>query len=74
MWWKLVVTWLKEKVDLDVDLDLGDGIIAVSVTVSVGEAVVLAERFEWDLPTEKTASKKLLAKAATRVKLPIGAA
>ena len=70
MWWKTVLNWVRERVDVDVDLDLDGHTVAVSVTVSFNEAVVLAERFEWTLPST-TEPVKLAGKAARRSKLAV---
>ena len=50
MWWKTIANWLRDKVDVDVALDLGKGTVALSLTVRLNEAMLLAERFEWNLP------------------------
>lgn len=70
MWWKTVLNWVRDRVDVDVDLDLDGRTVAVSVTVRFNEAVVFAERFEWTLPATAQAVK-LTGKLARRS--PIGA-
>ncbi len=50
MWWKTVVRWLRDRIDVDVDVDLEDGQVQVAVTVAVGEVTVLPERLAWRVP------------------------
>ena len=65
MWWKTVVSWLRDRVDVDVDLDLEDGTVEAAVTLKVGELVVFTEHFAWPLP-ERGARRRLAGKAARR--------
>ena len=67
MWWKSVVRWVRERVDLDVDVDLDGKQVGLTVTVTVrfGDAVLLHERFDWPLP-EVGKAAKLAGKAARR--------
>lgn len=65
MWWKTVLNWLRDRVDVDVDLDIEGDAVAVSVTVRFNEAVVLSERFEWPLPSLDRPAR-LAGKAARR--------
>lgn len=65
MWWKTILNWLRDRVDVDVDLDLDGDSVAVCVTVRFNEAVLLSERFEWSLPTRDRPAR-LLGKAARR--------
>jgi hypothetical protein len=50
MWWKAVLKWLRERIDIEVELDFDDPLVQVTVTVLFIEAAVIAERFEWTLP------------------------
>ena len=50
MWWKAIVNWLRERVDVEVDLDIDDDVVQLTVNVLFNETVLLAERFEWELP------------------------
>lgn len=63
MWWKTVLKWVRDRVDVDVDLD--GRTVAVAVTVKFSEAVLLSERFEWPLPPTGRPAK-LAGKAARR--------
>lgn len=65
MWWKTVLKWVRDRVDVDVDLDLDGRTVAVAATVKFNEAVLLSERFEWPLPTPGRPAK-LASKAARR--------
>ncbi len=65
MWWKSVVRWVRERVDLDVDVDLDGKQVALTVTVRFGDALLLHERFDWPLP-EVGKAAKLAGKAARR--------
>ena len=50
MWWKTVLRWLRERIDLEVELDFDDPLVQVTVTVLFNGAPVIAERFDWSLP------------------------
>jgi len=65
MWWKTVLKWIRDRVDVDVDLDFDGDAVAVSVTVRFNEAVLLSERFEWSVPA-KDRPARLAGKAARR--------
>lgn len=65
MWWKTVVRWLRDRIDVDVDVDLEDGQVQVAVTLAVGEVQVLTEHFAWTLP-EPRAGRKLVGRKARR--------
>ena len=70
MWWKTVIRWLRDRLDLDVDLDVGGGKVAVTVTVKAGEMTVLTERFEWPLPALGETVKLVGTAARRRRMLP----
>ena len=65
MWWKAIVNWLRDRVDVDVDLDIDEGKVAVAVTLKVGELTVFTEHFEWPLPSAGQ-PRKLLGGTAKR--------
>jgi hypothetical protein len=65
VWWKTVVKWLRNKVDVDVDLDVEGGAIAVELTLKLGGVTMFTERFEWPIP-EPNKAKKLRGANARR--------
>lgn len=72
MWWKTVVRWLRDRIDVDVDVDLEDGQVQVAVTVAVGEVTVLTEHFAWTVP-EPGSGRKLRGRKARRRRVVPGA-
>jgi hypothetical protein len=72
MWWKTVVRWLRDRIDVDVDVDLEDGQVQVAVTLAVGEVQVLTEHFAWTLPEPGTGRKLVGRKARRRRVVPGG--
>lgn len=72
MWWKTVVRWLRDRIDVDVDVDLEDGQVQVAVTVAVGEVTVLTEHFAWTVP-EPGGGRKLTGRKARRRRVVPGA-
>ena len=65
MWWKTVVSWLRDRIDVDVDLDIEDGEVAVAVSLTVGHVPVCTEHFSWPLP-KLGGRQKLAGKTARR--------
>lgn len=65
MWWKTVVSWLRDRIDVDVDLDIEDGQVEVAVSLTVGQVPVFTEHFSWPLP-KLGGRQKLAGKTARR--------
>jgi hypothetical protein len=71
--WKALVGWVRDRVVVDVDVDLDGKLVSVAVRVRVADTTVIAERFEWTLPTVGQKTMLNAGTARRRSVLPEGA-